>query len=64
MENKDNEKEDDIINKEEKKIDEKKIDEDNGKKKKKKKFVKIKLQIKNRKKCFQKEIKININIIK
>ena len=69
MENKDNEKEDDIINKE-KKIDEKKIYEDNGKKKKKKKFVKIKLQIKNRyyrinkKKYFQKESKININIIK
>ena len=35
MENKDNEKEDDIINKEEKKIDGKKIDEDNWKKEEK-----------------------------
>ena len=48
MENKDNEKEDDIINKEEKKIYLNKIDEDNGKKEDKKKFVKIKLQIKNK----------------
>ena len=42
MENKDNEKEDDIINKE-KKIDEKKIDEDNWKKEEKEEICENKI---------------------
>ena len=58
MENKDNEKEDDIINKEEKKIDGKKIDEDNWKKEEKEEICENKIV--DKKQIFQDKLKKNI----